>query len=261
MILIVIALLVILPTFWVYGFIASNDLTVPSGDIKRYKKILVVFPHPDDETLSSGGLISTLTGQGGVVTVVVLTRGEKGNSDARLDTGLKNIRAAELTNAAKALGVVNVILENFGDGLLRKKKPQLIRYITDVLQKQTPDLVITYDLSGLYGHEDHITVSEILTDLIKKKYPKTTLLYPSFPEKIYSMIKLPEHMAKDPEFRKRRATPTMKVFIGIHAVHRIQAMYAYKSQLSSFRKGMPVPAIPLWWYYSLQMFEYYHRAN
>jgi LmbE family N-acetylglucosaminyl deacetylase len=246
---------------WIWGFVSSNDLTVPDGSIRQYKKVLVVFPHPDDETLSAGGLISRLTQQKSDVTLIVLTRGEKGNPDAHIDPRLKDIRASELTAAAKALGVIHVTLEDFGDGELARKKPQLTTYITDVFRKHTPDLVITYDLSGLYGHEDHITVSEIVTDIIRKKYPKTTLLYTSFPKKIYRMIKLPEHMAKDPQFQKRRATPTMKVFVGFHVVRRIQAMYAYRSQLSSFSKGMPVPAIPLWWYYSLQLFEYYAKAN
>lgn len=254
-------LIAVVAIVWIYGFFVSNDLGVRSGHIQKFKKALVIYPHPDDETLASGGLIRLLTSQRTHVTVVVLTKGEKGNDDAHLDLTLKDIRKKELMTAMKILGVKKVILEDFGDGQLATKKPQLTKYIASLIQNIHPDLIVTYDLAGLYGHEDHITVSEIVTGLVKKTYPTVKLLYPSLPKKLLRMIKLPEYMAKDPLFTKRRVTPTMKVFVGVGVIQRIRAMYAYKSQLYSFSKGMPIPAVPLWFYYSMQLFEHYHKAN
>jgi LmbE family N-acetylglucosaminyl deacetylase len=246
---------------WIFGFFISNDFSVKNGHIQKFKKILIIFPHPDDETLAAGGLIRSLTDQRSNVIVVVLTKGEKGNDDAHIDLTLKDTRKKELFAATRALGVKKVIMEDFGDGEIRNNKKEVTAYILDTIKRNNPDLIITYDLAGLYGHEDHIVVSEIVTDAVKKQFPDTTLWYTSLPKKMLAMVKLPEHMAKDPMFKKRRAHPTIKIFVGLNVFHRIRALYAYKSQLHSFSKGMPIPALPLWYYYSMQFFEFYAKAN
>lgn len=251
----------IIAALWLYGFFLFNDFRVPILTNVQYKKVLVIFPHPDDETLSSGGFIKNLTDQGSAVSVVVLTKGEKGNNDAHLDISLKKIREKELYEACAALGISDIVLDDFGDGELSKQQNKLRKYLEETIQKFKPDLLITYDLSGLYGHEDHIVTSEILTDLVKTKFKHITLLYPSLPTKILSMITLPEHMAKNPEFKLKRVTPNAKVLIGKNITRRVRALYAYKSQLYSFSKSFPIRAIPLWYYYSMQLFEYYHKAN
>ncbi len=243
---------------WLIGFIISNDLSVPNGEIKKYKKILIVYPHPDDETLASGGILKNFVDQGSDVTLIVLTRGEKGTDDAHLDTTLKKIREIELTNATNFLGVKNVVLEDFGDGELSKKRKELTKYFERKITELQPDSILTYDLAGLYGHEDHIVTSEILTELVKKKFIEITLIYASLPKRALALITLPEHMAKDPKYASRRVSPTMKVWIGTNVYYRITALYSYTSQLYSFRKSFPVSWIPLWYYYSMQVYEYYH---
>ncbi len=252
------ALLLVIVGVWIYGFFKSNDLKVPPLNYSTFKNVLVIFPHPDDETLSSGGLIRSLTNQGSNVTIVVLTKGEKGNDDAHLDTSLKRVREKELRKACESLGVSTIVLEDFGDGELTRQKDKLKKYINSTISKYNPDLIITYDLSGLYGHADHIVTSEIITDFVLTKYQHISLLYPSLPSKILSMITLPEHMAKNPEFKLKRVTPTHRLLIGINITHRIRALYAYRSQLYSFKKSFPIRWIPLWFYYSMQLFEYYH---
>lgn len=254
-------ILVVLAVTWIIGFIISNDLTVPNGSIKKYKKILVIYPHPDDETLASGGIIKNLSDQGSDVTLIVLTQGEKGNDDAHLDNSLKKIREKELQNAAQTLGVKKIIMEDFGDGELTKNKDKIHEYLQKQIIRIMPDLILTYDLAGLYGHADHIVTSEILTDLVINKYPHIALIYAALPKKALSMITLPEHMAKDPLYAKKRVTPTMKIWIGSNIYYRIRALYRYNSQLYSFRKSFPIPWIPLWYYYSMQVFEYYHKAH
>ena len=250
-------ILVVLILPWLIGFIISNDLSVPNGEIKKYKKILIVYPHPDDETLASGGITKNFVDQGSDVSLIVLTRGEKGNDDAHLDTTLKNIREHELTNATSVLGVTNVMLEDFGDGELSKKRKELTMYFEKKIATLKPDCILTYDLAGLYGHEDHIVTSEILTDMVKK-FTGITLIYASLPKRALALITLPEHMAKDSRYASRRVTPTMKVWIGTNVFYRIKALYSYTSQLYSFRKSFPISWIPLWYYYSMQIFEYYH---
>jgi hypothetical protein len=78
---------------------------------------------------------------------------------------------------------------------------------------------------------------------------------------VYSLIALPEHMANDPEFRSRRKMPNKRIFTGTAGIARIAALYCFKTQLDSFRKTFPVPQIPLWFYYSMQIFEYYYALH
>jgi LmbE family N-acetylglucosaminyl deacetylase len=64
--------------------------------------ILVVAPHPDDETLATGGLISTARADGVDVVVAAVTDGENAYKDAE---PLGEVRAAEQRNALEVLGV------------------------------------------------------------------------------------------------------------------------------------------------------------
>ncbi len=45
-------------------------------DVPRATRLVVVAPHPDDETLAAGGLIQRVLHEGGTVRVVVLTPGD-----------------------------------------------------------------------------------------------------------------------------------------------------------------------------------------
>jgi LmbE family N-acetylglucosaminyl deacetylase len=63
---------------------------------------LIVAPHPDDETLATGGLISTLRSDEQDVVVAAVTDGENAYSDAK---GLGELRSGEQRQALKILGV------------------------------------------------------------------------------------------------------------------------------------------------------------
>src|SRR5215471_6912930 len=101
--------------FWLAGFWFVNELTIPSGRITGFRKALVIFPHADDE-MNVGGLLWRLSQQGTAVTLVILTKGERGTSDAHLDPKLKVIRSEEAQASCKCLGVSQLIQKDFGDG-------------------------------------------------------------------------------------------------------------------------------------------------
>lgn len=62
------------------------------------------------------------------------------------------------------------VQEDFGNGQLTAKQPALKSYMQKLLDDFRPDLVVTYDLAGEYGHPDHVVISEIVTELIKTTY-------------------------------------------------------------------------------------------
>lgn len=128
------------------------------------KKILVIFPHPDDETVMAGGLIRAAIEVGAVVTVVCLTHGERGKIHTHgWGNSLSEIRRIEFKKALTRLGVTRSEIFSYPDGNLRRDRKWV--------QKLNPafffdfDLVIGYDLSGVTGHPDHIALAKHLHQL------------------------------------------------------------------------------------------------
>ena len=246
---------------WLSFFFYISDFSVKFANVKKFKKLLVIFPHPDDEVLSAGGLLKLLAQNGTKTTLLTLTKGEKGNPSGVFDLKLKKIRTKETGEASKILEIDRLILQDLGDGEIVNKQVKVKKIISKTIEEEKPDLVITYDRSGLYGHEDHMVVSEIVTSLIKNKYKNISLWYTTYPKRDLDMAKLPEHMAKDLNFKNKRTLPTNKVFIGLNIFNKLRALYAYKSQYSSYRNGLPIKFIPLWFVYSITLFEYFHEVN
>ena len=88
--------------------------------------VLVVFAHPDDESLTCGGTIARLADAGVKVVLLCASRGERGSiSDPSLvpDGDLAGVRTRELRDAAAILGISNVIVLDHRDGNLRWRAP------------------------------------------------------------------------------------------------------------------------------------------
>jgi LmbE family N-acetylglucosaminyl deacetylase len=255
-----IVLLLIVITVWVIGLFKTNDFKISTKNISKYQKILIIFPHPDDESLSVSGLVQTAKKLGKNITLLVLTKGEKGEAYKCSLEDLGEIRKKEMEKSAKIIGVSNLIQLDFPDGKLKQKKSEILKYLDNQIKISDPDLVITYDLSGLYGHEDHIVVSEIVTNLIKEKYIKTALWYISYPYKVLDMISLPTHMAKNKDFLTKRMAPSLKIFVGFYFIYSYLSVMAHHSQHKSFRNE-ELWFVPLWFAYSTQIFEYFYEAN
>lgn len=255
------AVFVVLALIWVSAFLYVNDLHVPTDKKRTYKRVLILYPHPDDEVLSCGGYIGQLRAAGAQVTLATLTKGECGTPDAHTDVRLKHIRSAEAHAAAQILGVSRLIIEDFGDGKLEHKQSFLQKYVRSLMTEIQPDLVITYDLSGLYGHTDHVALSEAVTAVRARYFPDTALWYNTLPVRLLQLAKLPEHMAKDPKFRSRCLRPTHKVWVGWSWLAKAKAIRAYRSQFESFSSALPLPWLPVECFCSLLQFEYFAREK
>lgn len=246
---------------WFIGFLFQADFRVRSTRKDKFRKLLAVFPHPDDEVLTCSGLLGERATEGLDSVLVILTRGERGTPTGEPDLMLKDIRSGEAQSVASLLGVTRIDLADFGDGAVRANRNELLEYLENLLRVDKPDLVITYDLAGLYGHDDHMACSEAITELVRTQFPDVHLWYATQPSRIRKMARLPEHMAKDPNFARLRAVPTLKVFIGRSIIKKIRALYRYRSQRQSFRDGFPFKSLPLWLLASTLMHEYFCEAN
>jgi N-acetyl-1-D-myo-inositol-2-amino-2-deoxy-alpha-D-glucopyranoside deacetylase len=141
--------------------------------------LLVALAHPDDETFGTGGLMARAVDEGHRVVIVCATRGEVGEiADPSLATPetLGEVRERELRAAAKALGVEDVRFLAFRDSgmagtpenadpraLVNAKPDDVIHPLVRVMREVKPDVVVTFEPGGIYGHPDHVTISQRAT--------------------------------------------------------------------------------------------------
>ena len=125
--------------------------------------LLAVTAHPDDETILCGGLLAWCAYLGATVNLLCLTRGEHGQGGS----DVANQRSAELTAAASVLGITSTTLLRYEDGMLAWTDNTVIEHeIRATINRQQPDVVVTFDHDGAYGHPDHIAVHDRTTSVV-----------------------------------------------------------------------------------------------
>lgn len=172
------------------------------------KRLLGIFPHPDDEGTMSGALLAY--GQADVETgLICITRGEVGEiSDPALATPetLGVVREGEMRAAAELLGVRNLWILGYRDSgmagtadnqnpqaLVQANPAEVVGKLVAVIREFRPQVVVTFDETGGYGHPDHIAAYKHATSAFYAaadavQYPElgeahliSKLYYGSFP--------------------------------------------------------------------------------
>ena len=143
--------------------------------------LLAVFAHPDDESLACGGLLAWCADRGARVALLCATHGEQGpnrSGNNKTPAQLGSTRARELKQAAKVLGLSDVVLLDYPDGSLKWSDTNPLKeQIVDAIQKFRPDIVITFGRDGLYWHPDHIAIHESTTAACATMGTKAPALY------------------------------------------------------------------------------------
>jgi LmbE family N-acetylglucosaminyl deacetylase len=130
-------------------------VTASAGRLPDWGAVAVVIAHPDDESFGLGAVIDAFVRSGTSVSVLCFTQGEASTLGADADD-LASVRALELADAARALGVVDVELLAFPDGGLAEiDGAELVARITDHCAQHRPDGLLVFDPSGITGHLDH----------------------------------------------------------------------------------------------------------
>ena len=162
-------------------------------------KLLFVHAHPDDESIWTGGLIAAAARAGASVSVVTCTMGELGEvigepyqglvADASDQLG--GFRVTELREALRHLGAngpgnVPQFLGGAGrwrdSGMVGDKGnghprafinsgDEAVEQLRAIVEQVRPDLVITYDADGGYGHPDHIRAHDITVAACGDRFP------------------------------------------------------------------------------------------
>jgi LmbE family N-acetylglucosaminyl deacetylase len=137
-------------------------------------RLLAVLAHPDDETFGTGGTLALYARRGVDVHLLCATRGEVGAAPPELLQGYESVaqlRESELRCAAAILGLASVTFLDYRDsgmpGSPDNHHPQALAAapvdevaakIVVWIRRLRPDVVITFDPQGGYGHPDHIAI-------------------------------------------------------------------------------------------------------
>src|SRR2546423_981839 len=124
---------------------------------RRTLKIVCVGAHPDDPESGCGGALIRYAGLGHSVTVIYLTRGERGIRDTGLDEAAK-IRSAEAGQACKIMGTKPLFFGQI-DGDTRITRDE-VNKMSNLLAAERPDVVFTH--WPIDTHMDH-QVASMLT--------------------------------------------------------------------------------------------------
>ena len=170
------------------------------------KHLLLVHAHPDDESIGQGATMARYVEEGTGVTLVTCTGGEMGeilvpeleHLAADKDDTLADERQVELANAMKELGVTD---HRYLGGFKRYRDSgmqwhadghaipedetrenafwnadltEAATYLVEIIREVRPQVLITYDEFGGYGHPDHIQAHRVAT------YAASLAAVPSF---------------------------------------------------------------------------------
>jgi LmbE family N-acetylglucosaminyl deacetylase len=245
----VILLVIVLLCCVYYIFALHLPAINKSTNMLNGNKALFIFPHPDDETMASAGLILHLKNSKNMqVKVISVTKGEHGDEILKLSPlELAEIRAREFAQAMSILGIYDYEIWDYIDGGLHNQSQKLQIDVYNSIKKFNPDVVITYEKHGIYGHKDHIELSKIVNNISKIQRFKT--IYATLPKQLFSLMRLPIHMSENGKFLGQCARFRLSVFANIKI--KCKAIQAYKSQ--NLKRGLP----HIFFVCLVGIFEYY----
>lgn len=175
------------------------------------RRLLLVHAHPDDETIGSGATMAKYVASGAQVTLVTCTLGEEGEilipelSHLAADQSdeLGKHRITELAAAMAELGVTDWQLlggpgayrdsgmvgtppNDRADCFWRSDVLEAAKHLVKIIRQKRPQVLVTYDDFGGYGHPDHIQAHRVAT------YARDLAAAPSFAPELGS----PWHIEK-----------------------------------------------------------------
>jgi len=150
--------------------------------VARPLVLMAVHAHPDDEATSTGGVLARYSAEGVQTVLVTCTDGGCGDGPGGVKPGqpghdpaaVAASRAAELRESARILGIAHVEQLGYADsgmmGWATNEAPhafwntpvdQAAQRLAGLMRHYRPDVVVTYDEYGFYGHPDHIQAHRV----------------------------------------------------------------------------------------------------
>ena len=236
------------------------------------KRLLLVHAHPDDECIPTGVTIAKYAAEGAQVTVVTCTLGEVGEivdpSLAYLaeqgEDALGAHRLTEMEAAAKELGLTDhrwlggpgrwrdsgMIGTPENDdprAFWRADLAEATAALADIVRETRPQVVVTYDENGDYGHPDHIQAHRVTVAAIEAAKPDwavAKLYQTAFPKSVLRLgfdyfketgdeFFAAYESADEMPFGVPDELVTTRVRAPEHLERKFAAMRAHRSQIAS----------------------------
>jgi LmbE family N-acetylglucosaminyl deacetylase len=146
------------------------------------RTLMAVHAHPDDEASSTGGILARYSAEGVRVVLVTCTDGSCGDGPGGVKPGqpghdraaVAELRSTELRASCDILGVDHLELLGYRDsgmmGWAENDEPgsfwstpveEGAARLAELIERYRPQVVVTYDPTGSYGHPDHIQAHRI----------------------------------------------------------------------------------------------------
>ncbi|MFE1958463.1 N-acetyl-1-D-myo-inositol-2-amino-2-deoxy-alpha-D-glucopyranoside deacetylase [Streptomyces sp. NPDC059479] len=150
------------------------------------RRLLLVHAHPDDESINNGATMAKYAAEGALVTLVTCTLGEEGeiivpglaHLAADREDGLGTHRIGELAAAMRELGVsdhrflggpgrfrdsgmMGLPQNDRENAFWHTEVDEAAEHLVEVIREVRPQVLVTYDPNGGYGHPDHIQAHRV----------------------------------------------------------------------------------------------------
>ena len=159
--------------------------------------LMAVHAHPDDEATGTGGVLARYSAEGIRTVLVTCTDGGCGDGPGGVKPGepghdpaaVAALRRQELEASCDVLNITHLETLDYADsGMMgwatndapesfwRTPVDQSAARLAELMRRYEPDVVVTYDENGFYGHPDHIQANRVtaaalaLTELTPKLY-------------------------------------------------------------------------------------------
>jgi len=168
------------------------------------RRLLISLAHPDDESFGMGGLIARHVAEGVDVYYICATNGDVGTVSPEMLNGYSSVaelRLAELDCASEILGFKQVFKLGYKDSgmmnsptcndescLWQAPRDEVARRVVEVIREIKPQVIITFNKYGGYGHPDHIAIQRATVDAFNLAGESTYVtdgLSPYQPQKLY----------------------------------------------------------------------------
>lgn len=151
--------------------------------------LMAVHAHPDDEATGSGGVLARYAAEGITTVLVTCTDGRCGDGPGGVKPGepghdplaVAELRRAELEESRATLKVTHLELLDYPDsGMMgwptndapgsfwRTPVPEAAERLAGLIRHYRPDVILTYDENGFYGHPDHIQAHRITMEAVAR---------------------------------------------------------------------------------------------
>ncbi len=165
--------------------------------MSRPLTLMAVHAHPDDEATSTGGVLARYAAEGVTTVLVTCTDGALGDAgtvkpgeEGHSTEEVVAQRAAELAESCRILGVTHAHQLGYHDsgmmGWPQNDAPgafwttpldEPVARLAELVRRHRPDVVVTYDENGFYGHPDHIQAHRVTVAALEAAGSDARLYY------------------------------------------------------------------------------------